>query len=160
MSWAVAVPEGKTSFSLTIWSLRREETGQSNVTRVGVHAQVGTHNLPTKRGSEEDTAKIQSQSQFPIPQLARKAKRPHPKKATAALHAMRAPQLRKMGASPSRTGSSSSKAGMIPTSPAASGRVPVATAVVWRTTFSCGVNARVGRIAGGRGRCMRSLKIP
>lgn len=57
MSWAVAVPEGKTSFSLTIWSLRREETGQSNVTRVGVHTQVGTHNLPTKRGSEEDTAK-------------------------------------------------------------------------------------------------------
>ena len=43
------------------------------------------------------------------------------------------------------------KAGMIPTKPAAKGIVPVATAVVWRMTFSCGVNGawkNLGRTAG------------
>ena len=37
------------------------------------------------------------------------------------------------------SGSRSANAGNIPTKPAASGIVPVAVAVVCRTTFSCGV---------------------
>jgi len=61
---------------------------------------------------------------------------------------------------PSNAGVIISKAGMIPTRPAANGIVPVATATVCSMTFSCGVNGfRSGRSLGRAvGRVLRSPK--
>jgi hypothetical protein len=65
---------------------------------------------------------------------------PHPKKATAKHHMTRWVYPGRIPSRPSSSGVIIPKAGIIPTSPAANGIVPVATAVVCKMTFSCGVN--------------------
>lgn len=88
ISCAVAVPEGNTSFSLTI-TCRRSGTARKT-----------------------------------------------PKNATAKHHTTRSVYPSTMGSRPSISCVIMPRAGMMPTKPAARGIVPVATAVVWSTTFS------------------------
>jgi hypothetical protein len=66
----------------------------------------------------------------------------NPKNATEHDHPIPASQVRFMGGDPSRASSSSFKAGIIPTNPAAKGIVPVATAVVCTTMISCALSGR------------------
>lgn len=72
----------------------------------------------------------------------------HPKNATERHQPIRARKLRTTGAAPSRSWSSIASAGTTLTSPAASGSVPVATAVVCSKTFSAVVRGRRTKVAG------------
>ena len=137
------LPDGKTSFSLTMTCRRSGAARNTLLIQLKSHGNFGVTN-PKKATT--------SQHVFD--------NNPGGDDSPARHHKTR---LQYPNVIPSRPSSSRviiSKAGIMPTNPAARGIVPVATATVWRMTFSWGVNGFfIGSSFGmAAGRVLRSPK--
>ena len=161
MSCAVAAGRQLTVKTNHTYCRRERRASPLQSILVSIATDLTTHNLTSQRRSQKDaTNQLSSGTR----------RRSYPKNATARQRISHHPdipaihqptsdsQLSTMGPCPSSCSVSCSRAGMMPTKPAASGIVPVATAVVCRTTFSCGVRGLVLLKIGHRGMTLKTAK--